>query len=155
MIIVHENKEILTHNSRRFLVVCNFPPETYTLKASVEVPPHLLKRSKKPHAVSEDTIFSGSRTRISSSSSSSSSDTDPNHISSVYDTYKVNNVRDSRILALHQEHKLVNSSVARTGCKSTVSCTHSKAQSMCLLFLQMHFFKSLGSFVTIINNSLT
>ncbi|CAG2162412.1 unnamed protein product, partial [Oppiella nova] len=47
MVMVHENREILTHNSRRFLVVCNFVPETYTLTASVAVPTHLLKRKHK------------------------------------------------------------------------------------------------------------
>lgn len=44
MIIVHENKDILTHNARRFLVVCTFMPESYTLKASVSMPMNLLKR---------------------------------------------------------------------------------------------------------------
>lgn len=44
MIIVHENKEILTHNARRFLVVCSFLPESYTLKASVSMPTNLLRR---------------------------------------------------------------------------------------------------------------
>ena len=48
MIIVHENKEILTHNARRFLVVCSFIPESYTLKASVSMPTYLLKR-KNPN----------------------------------------------------------------------------------------------------------
>lgn len=44
MIIVHENKDILTHNARRFLVVCSFLPESYTLKASVSMPTNLLRR---------------------------------------------------------------------------------------------------------------
>lgn len=44
MIIVHENKEILTHNSRRFLVVCHFLPEAYTLRASVALPASTLRR---------------------------------------------------------------------------------------------------------------
>lgn len=106
MIIVHENKEILTHNSRRFLVVCNFPPETFTLKASVEVPRHLLKPRKKP-----STIEAASQPPLRA-------DTDRNHISSVYgEAYKVNNVRDSRILALQQEHKLVNSSLVFGGAR--------------------------------------
>ena len=44
MVIVHENKEILTHNSRRYMVVCTFMPEIYSLTASVAVPNHLLKK---------------------------------------------------------------------------------------------------------------
>lgn len=44
MVIVHENKEILTHNSKRYLVVCTFAPESYTLTASVAVPSHLIRK---------------------------------------------------------------------------------------------------------------
>lgn len=44
MVIVHENREILTHNSRRYMVVCTFTPEVYSLTASVSVPNHLLKK---------------------------------------------------------------------------------------------------------------
>lgn len=51
MIIVHENKEILTHNSRRFLVVCQFMPEAYTLKASVAMPAMVMHR-RGPGSVS-------------------------------------------------------------------------------------------------------
>lgn len=38
MILVHENKDILTHNSGRFLVVCNFVEKSFTLRASVSLP---------------------------------------------------------------------------------------------------------------------
>lgn len=38
MILVHENKDILTHNTARFLVVCNFQQKSYTVKASVSLP---------------------------------------------------------------------------------------------------------------------
>lgn len=94
MIIVHENKEILTHNSRRFLVVCNFPPESYTLKASVEVPSHLIKRKKNQ----DDAAFISKRRN---------QDADPNHIN-IYEPFKANAVQDSRILALHQEHRILS-----------------------------------------------
>lgn len=37
MILVHENKDILTHNTARFLVLCNFQQKSFTLKASVSL----------------------------------------------------------------------------------------------------------------------
>ncbi|XP_023209967.1 uncharacterized protein LOC111612910 [Centruroides sculpturatus] len=37
-IVVHENRELVTHSSRRFLVVCNFLPGTLTIQAAVQVP---------------------------------------------------------------------------------------------------------------------
>lgn len=44
MILVHENKNILTHNSARFLVVCNFVPQTsFTVRASISMPSHKAK----------------------------------------------------------------------------------------------------------------
>lgn len=117
MIIVHENKEILTHNSRRFLVVCNFPPETYTLKASVEVPQHLIKRKKQP-----GDVVPVNRIRQQDQNSN-----DPNHIN-VYEPSepynpKANNVHDSRILALHQEHKML-SNVSQSGRRKLPSFNH-------------------------------
>lgn len=104
MIIVHENREILTHNSRRFLVVCNFPAETYSFTASVDVPPHLLKRKKTgPHETE-----SAPRHRVE----------EPNHI---FEKYKFNNVRDSRILAsahsAHTSHRIFQRSVSDAPCK--------------------------------------
>ncbi|XP_027195939.1 uncharacterized protein LOC113790465 [Dermatophagoides pteronyssinus] len=44
MVMVNENREILTHNSRRYLVICGFDPDKYTLTASVAVPNFLLKK---------------------------------------------------------------------------------------------------------------
>ncbi|KAH7640210.1 uncharacterized protein LOC124496208 [Dermatophagoides farinae] len=44
MVMVNENREILTHNSRRYLVICGFDPDKYTLTASVAVPSFLLKK---------------------------------------------------------------------------------------------------------------
>jgi len=38
MILVHENKDILTHNTARFLVLCNFQQKSFTLRASVSLP---------------------------------------------------------------------------------------------------------------------
>lgn len=38
MILVHENKDILTHNTARFLVQCNFEQKSFTLRASVSLP---------------------------------------------------------------------------------------------------------------------
>lgn len=64
MIMVHENREILTHNSRRFLVICQFNPETYTFTASADVPSHLLKRKKLTQA------GAGAATTASSTSAS-------------------------------------------------------------------------------------
>lgn len=45
--MVNENREILTHNSRRYLVICGFDPDKYTLTASVAVPSFLLKKFDK------------------------------------------------------------------------------------------------------------
>lgn len=65
MIIVHENKDILTHNARRFLVVCSFLPESYTLnlKASVSMPTNLLKRKNfnYPYNQSPTSLYAVSR----------------------------------------------------------------------------------------------
>lgn len=94
MIIVHENREILTHNSRRFLVVCNFPTGTFSFTASVDVPPHLLKKKKNLHETE--------------SAPRPSRPDDPNHIS---DKYKFHHVRDSRILAAQTSHRVFHRSV--------------------------------------------
>lgn len=106
MIIVHENKEILTHNSRRFLVVCNFPSDTYTLTASVDVPPHLLKknsRNKPSHVIPpKPGNDNGNPSHNFDREVEDSYPNDPNHIS-LYDNSRLNNVRDSRILALQRE----------------------------------------------------
>ena len=106
MIIVHENREILTHNSRRFLVVCNFPAETFTFTASVDVPPHLLKRKKAVQHETESLPKDRSRPAD-----------DSNHI---YEKYKFNHVRDSRILATAQSatsHRVFHRSVPDAPCK--------------------------------------
>lgn len=38
MILVHENKDILTHNTAKFLVLCNFLQKSFTLRASISLP---------------------------------------------------------------------------------------------------------------------
>lgn len=38
MILVHENKDILTHNTARFLVLCNIQHNSFMLRASVSLP---------------------------------------------------------------------------------------------------------------------
>lgn len=38
MVLVHENKDILTHNTARFLVLCNFLQKSFTLRASISLP---------------------------------------------------------------------------------------------------------------------
>lgn len=38
MILVHENKDILTHNTARFLVLCNIAQKSFTVKASISLP---------------------------------------------------------------------------------------------------------------------
>lgn len=88
MIVVHENREILTHNSRRFLVVCNFPREYFTLTATVDVPPHLLPKNKKNKHETE------SLPRVKPQPSTE----DPNLIG-LYDKYKYSRMSDSRIQA--------------------------------------------------------
>lgn len=65
--MVHENREILTHNSRRFLVICQFNPETYTFTASADVPSYLLKRKKNPSASSSPGLSNNGGTSTSAS----------------------------------------------------------------------------------------
>ncbi|KAH8042385.1 hypothetical protein HPB51_022193 [Rhipicephalus microplus] len=55
-IIVHENRDIITHNTRRYLVVCSFLPDTYTITASVNLP---LVRGKKKSSVATHTKVPG------------------------------------------------------------------------------------------------
>jgi len=88
MIVVHENREILTHNSRRFLVVCNFPREYFTLTATVDVPPHLLPKNKKNKHETE------TLPRVKPQPATE----DPNLIA-LYDKYKYSRMSDSRIQA--------------------------------------------------------
>lgn len=38
MVLVHENKDILTHNTARFLILCNFLQKSFTLRASISLP---------------------------------------------------------------------------------------------------------------------
>ncbi|CAL4067117.1 unnamed protein product, partial [Meganyctiphanes norvegica] len=38
IITVQENRDILTHSTRRFVVVCNYVPETFTVRAGVSLP---------------------------------------------------------------------------------------------------------------------
>lgn len=38
IVLVHENKDILTHNTARFHVLCHFPQKSFTLRASVALP---------------------------------------------------------------------------------------------------------------------
>lgn len=107
MVMVHENKEILTHNSRRFLVVCNFVPETFTLKATVDMPMHLLKRKK-----TEDQHSNSNKKFPLKPVSHTVKEVNLNDRGNdiyTYDNYnmKQNNVKDSRILAL-QDHRILN-----------------------------------------------
>ncbi|KAF7488812.1 hypothetical protein SSS_08497 [Sarcoptes scabiei] len=44
VVIVNENREIMTHHSRRYVVICGFDPDRYTLTASVSMPNFLLKK---------------------------------------------------------------------------------------------------------------
>ena len=136
MIIVHENREILTHNSRRFLVVCNFPTETYTFTASADVPPHLLRKKKKNQHETESLPKSspgqdraGSRVPHQPVPSE-----DPNHIS-IFDKYKFNHVRDSRILltsdsAAQTSHHIFHRSVTDSRCKTTPCCFTFSSRSL-------------------------
>ncbi|XP_076351495.1 uncharacterized protein LOC143247387 [Tachypleus tridentatus] len=93
MIVVHENRDIVTHNSRRYLVQCNFVPEAFTIRASMKVP--------KPNK--NDLDMEPVKQVLS--------DTDRNDIF-TYDHYKENNVRDSRILA--QQSSAVDKTVRNT-----------------------------------------
>lgn len=115
MIIVHENREILTHNSRRFLVVCNFPNETFTFTASVDVPSHLLKRKKAQHET--ESLPKDRPSHRSPPQPATATDENNN----IYEKYKFNHVRDSRILAnaqsAHTSHRVFQRSVTNAPCK--------------------------------------
>ncbi|XP_064472803.1 uncharacterized protein LOC135387627 isoform X2 [Ornithodoros turicata] len=84
-IIVHENRDIITHNTRRYLVVCSFVPDTYTITASVSLP----TLNKKKTLVGKDLVPEV---------------LDPNEVF----TYKDSHVEDSRIAA--EQHSLIRDS---------------------------------------------
>lgn len=106
MVIVQENREILTHNSRRFLVVCNFVPETFTFKASVAMPIHLLNRKKahsdNPHSAVIEPVM-----KPKSHSVSEVPINDRNDIFGYEQYRQQHNVGDSRMFA-RQEHRVVD-----------------------------------------------
>lgn len=77
-VLVHENKELVTHNSRRFLVICNFLPDNFTIKASLNIP-----------------TVKGNNDNFHPIGHSILEEADPNEI---FDDLQ-NNVKDSRILA--------------------------------------------------------
>lgn len=39
-VLVQENLPILTHSTRRFLVLCSYQPETLTVRAGINLPTH-------------------------------------------------------------------------------------------------------------------
>jgi len=128
MVMVHENREILTHNSRRFLVVCNFVPETYTLTASVAVPPHLLKRKyktedhNKSDSIETNVIPKKANAANSDTNNENNNVIDKSNDIFTFDNYKQShNVRDSRMLAQHQDHMIVNSNQINTNVGKNVS----------------------------------
>lgn len=87
-IIVHENRDIITHNTRRYLVVCSFLPNTYTITASVNLP---LLRGKKKN-------YPGTHTKAPGGLLLADPSPDPNEVF-TYQRHKDSNVRDSRIAA--------------------------------------------------------
>lgn len=91
-IIVHENRDIITHNTRRYLVVCSFLPDTYTITASVNLP---LVRGKKKSSVATHTKVPGGLLLANARLETS---TEQNEVF-TYQRYKDSNVRDSRIAA--------------------------------------------------------
>ncbi|CAH2104447.1 unnamed protein product [Euphydryas editha] len=55
-VIVQENLPILTHSTRRFLVICSYKPETLTVRAGINLPkanPGDVLVETKPHGVVE------------------------------------------------------------------------------------------------------
>lgn len=97
MVIVHENKEILTHNSKRYLVVCTFAPESYTLTASVSVPNHLLKKLFDRMKEKQSTTDSQQNTTNELSDSIKRKRFVPHRFIETYSS-KHSNLRDSRML---------------------------------------------------------
>ncbi|KAL1435464.1 hypothetical protein MTO96_000139 [Rhipicephalus appendiculatus] len=91
-IIVHENRDIITHNTRRYLVVCSFLPDTYTITASVNLP---VVRGKKKSSVATHTKVPGGLLLANARLETS---TEQNEVF-TYQRYKDSNVRDSRIAA--------------------------------------------------------
>lgn len=59
-VLVQENLPILTHSTRRFLVLCSYQPETLTVRAGINLPTN--KNSNTGHAsISYDDEAIGSR----------------------------------------------------------------------------------------------
>lgn len=137
MVMVHENREILTHNSRRFLVVCNFVPETYTLTASVAVPTHLLKRKFKSesdqnnsHSI-ESNVIPVPKPNVDINSDNNIIDNKSNDIF-TFDHYKQShNVRDSRMLAQHLDHTILNNQITGNTNTNGKGNKHLSYQTIC------------------------
>ncbi|XP_076370027.1 uncharacterized protein LOC143256552 [Tachypleus tridentatus] len=119
MIVVHENRNIITQNSRRYLVQCNLIPKAFTIRAAVYVPkPHKNGLNIKPVDQDKDiktpdqykNMELSDRDIKMNSVDDDASDT-RNDIF-TYDNYKLNNVRDSRFLA--QQSASVDKTVETT-----------------------------------------
>lgn len=82
VVVVHESSNVVTHNSRRFLVQCSFIPETFTIKATFNIPEELEKKNNFNFKELEQAL----------------QNLDSNDVF-TYEHYKQNHVKDSRILA--------------------------------------------------------
>lgn len=113
-IIVHENRDIITHNTRRYLVVCSFLPDTYTITASVNLP--VVRGKKKSHVATHTKVPGGlllANARLETS-------TDQNEVF-TYQRYKDSNVRDSRIAAEQRSSTTLESDADHAGTHITGS----------------------------------
>ncbi|XP_077516226.1 uncharacterized protein LOC144126135 [Amblyomma americanum] len=113
-IIVHENRDIITHNTRRYLVVCSFLPDTYTITASVNLP---VVRGKKKSNVATHTKVPGGLLLANARLETS---TDQNEVF-AYQRYKDSNVRDSRIAAEQRSSTTLDSDADGAGTHVTGS----------------------------------
>ncbi|XP_054707806.1 uncharacterized protein LOC129217516 [Uloborus diversus] len=80
VVVVHESSSVVTHNSRRFLVQCNFLPETFTIKAAFNVPQESGDKRNFNYKQLEEAL----------------KNVDSNDVF-TYEDYKQNHVKDSRM----------------------------------------------------------
>ncbi|XP_013788026.1 uncharacterized protein LOC106471948 [Limulus polyphemus] len=118
-IVVHENRNIITQNSRRYLVQCNLIPKAFTIRAAVYIPkPHKNGLNMKPVDQDKDVktpdqyINMELVDRNIKMNSVGDDISDTRNDIFTYDHYKQNNVRDSRFLA--QQSASVDKTVETT-----------------------------------------
>lgn len=111
--IVHENRDILTHNSRRYFVVCTFNSNVHLLTASVAVPKHLLRKyfdrlkEKEVRLSTQNAISSNLEVKIGNTSRVE------RFIPKNKNNWVISHLRNSRMLTEDAKAKLVGTSIEK------------------------------------------